>query len=89
LRPGVDASLYHRGAKNPFWYAAHNENLSFWSVYDEAKGSHTTRLCQYRENTSLDVLIASANEALYRGKLAGRNQCMITSLLSQYQMLGI
>jgi len=39
----------------------------------------TVGLCQYRENTSLDVLIASADEALYRGKLAGRNQCMIST----------
>ncbi|ODA39553.1 diguanylate cyclase [Desulfosporosinus sp. BG] len=39
----------------------------------------TLGLCQYRENTSLDILIASADEALYRGKLAGRNQCMISA----------
>ena len=39
----------------------------------------TIGLCQYRENTSLDILIASADEALYRGKLAGRNQCMIST----------
>lgn len=38
----------------------------------------TLGLCQYRENTSLDILIASADEALYRGKLAGRNQCLIS-----------
>ena len=38
----------------------------------------TLGLCQYRANTSLDVLIASADEALYRGKLAGRNQCVIS-----------
>lgn len=38
----------------------------------------TIGLCQYRENTSLDILIASADEALYRGKSAGRNQCMIS-----------
>lgn len=39
----------------------------------------TLGLCQYRENTSLDILIASADEALYRGKLAGRNQCLISA----------
>ncbi|MCB8815234.1 sensor domain-containing diguanylate cyclase [Desulfosporosinus shakirovi] len=39
----------------------------------------TLGLCQYRENTSLDILIASADEALYRGKLAGRNKCMISA----------
>ncbi|EGW37442.1 diguanylate cyclase [Desulfosporosinus sp. OT] len=39
----------------------------------------TLGLCQYRENTSLEVLIASADEALYRGKLAGRNQCVIST----------
>jgi len=39
----------------------------------------TLGLCQYRENISLDILIASADEALYRGKLAGRNQCMISA----------
>ncbi|AFQ44831.1 sensor domain-containing diguanylate cyclase [Desulfosporosinus meridiei] len=36
----------------------------------------TVGLCQYRENTSLDILIARADEALYQGKLAGRNQCI-------------
>jgi len=39
----------------------------------------TLGLCQYRGNTSLDILIASADEALYRGKLAGRNQCVIST----------
>lgn len=39
----------------------------------------TLGLCQYRENTTLDILIASADEALYRGKLAGRNQCLISA----------
>lgn len=39
----------------------------------------TLGLCQYRENISLDILIASADEALYQGKLAGRNQCMISA----------
>ncbi|HWQ42027.1 MAG TPA: diguanylate cyclase [Desulfosporosinus sp.] len=39
----------------------------------------TLGLCQYREDTSLDVLIASADEALYRGKSAGRNRCVISA----------
>ncbi|EHQ89018.1 sensor domain-containing diguanylate cyclase [Desulfosporosinus youngiae] len=37
----------------------------------------TFGLCQYRENSSLDILIAKSDEALYRGKMAGRNRCII------------
>ncbi|AET69204.1 diguanylate cyclase (GGDEF) domain-containing protein [Desulfosporosinus orientis DSM 765] len=39
----------------------------------------TMGLCRYRENIPLDILIASADEALYKGKLAGRNQCVISA----------
>jgi diguanylate cyclase (GGDEF) domain len=56
-----------RMAVSEYWHEDIGKNVTI-----------TIGLCQYRENTSLDILIASADEALYRGKLAGRNQCMIS-----------
>lgn len=37
----------------------------------------TIGLCKYRENTSINAMIAEADAALYQGKQAGRNRCMI------------
>lgn len=37
----------------------------------------TMGLCQYRENISIDAIIANADKALYKGKAAGRNQCIL------------
>lgn len=37
----------------------------------------TIGLCRYLENASIDSTIANADKALYQGKAAGRNQCVI------------
>ncbi len=39
----------------------------------------TIGLCKYLENTPVDAMIAHADKALYKGKLAGRNQCVIAT----------
>ncbi len=39
----------------------------------------TIGLCKYRENISINAMIAEADKALYQGKLAGRNRCMIAT----------
>lgn len=41
----------------------------------------TMGLCKYMENTSINSMIANADNALYRGKAAGRNRCEIYSLM--------
>ncbi len=37
----------------------------------------TIGLCRCPERTSIDAIIATADKALYRGKVGGRNQCII------------
>jgi diguanylate cyclase (GGDEF)-like protein len=39
----------------------------------------TIGLCKYRENVSINAMIAEADKALYQGKLAGRNRCIIAA----------
>lgn len=40
----------------------------------------TMGLCQYRKNLSPDTIISNADKALYKGKTAGRNQCVFCNL---------
>ncbi len=39
----------------------------------------TIGLCKYQKNVTIETMIANADKALYQGKLAGRNQCMIAT----------
>lgn len=50
--------------------------------WHEDIGQHisvTIGLCRYLENKSVDTIIDNADKALYKGKMAGRNQCKMAT----------
>lgn len=56
-----------RMAVSEYWHEDIGKNITI-----------TIGICPYREDSSLDAIIASADKALYQGKLAERNKCMIS-----------
>ncbi|MEA4926033.1 MAG: diguanylate cyclase [Syntrophomonadaceae bacterium] len=57
-----------RMAVEQYWHEDIGKNISV-----------TIGLCRYLESKSVDTIIANADKALYQGKMAGRNQCMIAT----------
>lgn len=57
-----------REAAEKYWHEDIGENVTI-----------TIGLCKYRENISINAMIAEADTALYQGKLDGRNRCMFTA----------
>jgi diguanylate cyclase (GGDEF)-like protein len=57
-----------RSAVEKHWHEDIGENVTL-----------TIGLCKYRENISINTMIAEADRALYQGKQEGRNRCMIAS----------
>jgi diguanylate cyclase (GGDEF)-like protein len=57
-----------RTAAEEHWHEDIGENVTI-----------TIGLCKYRENTSVNAMIAEADRALYQGKQEGRNRCIISA----------